>query len=236
MQVHDRSGLRRGCGAGAAALSVGLVGLGVVVVGCASQQMAIAEAFGYAKREQLVDKVRAARDSQTEAKRQFESALKEFLSVTDVAGAAPEVKELESRYDKLKSEYERSESRAKAVSGRIEAVNTVGDALFAEWREELKQYSSDAMRRASEKQMDETRVQYDKLIAAMKAAEGKMPPVLAAFKDRVLFLKHNLNARAIASLQGTSAQIQSDVGGLVREMEASVAEADKFIQQVGAAK
>lgn len=211
---------------------------GGVLAGCASQRMAIAEAFGYAKREQLVDKVQAARDSQTEAKKQFESALKEFLSVTAVtgAGASPEVKELESRYDNLKSAYERSDSRAKAVSGRIEAVQTVGEALFSEWREELKQYSSDAMRRASEKQLDETRAQYDRLIGAMKGAEGKMGPVLAAFKDQVLFLKHNLNARAIASLQGTSAQIQSDVAGLVREMEASIAEANRFIDQLGAAK
>lgn len=235
MQVRIHHGVTSVRMAGWAVLAGTFAGVGAPLGGCASQRMAIAEAFGYAKREQLVDKVQAARDSQTEAKKQFESALKEFLAVTG-AGAAPEVRELEARYDKLKGEYEASESRAKAVSGRIESVETVGDALFSEWREELKQYSSDTMRRASEKQLGETRTQYDRLIAAMKAAEGKMAPVLAAFKDQVLFLKHNLNARAIASLQGTSAQIQSDVAGLVREMEASIAEADKFIQQVGAAR
>lgn len=192
----------------------------------------MAEAFGYAKREQLVDKVLAARDSQTEAKKQFETALQQFLAVTGT-GTSPDVKELEARYEKLRAEYERSETRAKAVTGKIEGVETVAGALFSEWRTELSQYSSDTMRRASEKQLDDTVRQYDRLIGAMKNAESKMPPVLAAFKDQVLFLKHNLNARAIASLQGTSAQIQSDVAGLVREMEASIAEANAFIEQVG---
>ena len=35
-----------------------------------------------------------------------------------------------------------------------------------------------------------------------------MKPVLAAFHDQVLVLKHNLNARAIASLEGTAVTLQ----------------------------
>ncbi len=220
-------------------LGLTLVGCGIGVsgggAGCVSHRIALAEAFGYAKREQLVDKVQAARDSQTVAKKQFESALRQFLAVTGTGGSA-DVKELESRYEKLRAEYERSETRARAVTGKIESVEAVGSALFSEWRTELKQYSSETMRRASEKQLDDTLRQYDRLIAAMKNAASKMPPVLGAFKDQVLFLKHNLNARAIASLQSTSAQIQSDVAGLVREMETSIAEANAFIEQVGEGK
>jgi hypothetical protein len=66
----------------------------------------------------------------------------------------------------------------------------------------------------------------------MKAAEAKMAPVLVAFKDQVLFLKHNLNARAIASLQTNVNQIQGDVSRLVAEMEASINEANQFIEQM----
>ena len=80
---------------------------------------------------------------------------------------------------------------------------------------------------------DDTKGQYEQLLRAMKAAESKMKPVLAAFKDQELFLKHNLNAQAIASLSGTAAQIQSDVTNLIRDMEVSIAEANKFIEQMG---
>ena len=59
-----------------------------------------------------------------------------------------------------------------------------------------------------------------------------MDPVLAAFKDQVLFLKHNLNARAISSLQGNAAQMQTDINALIRDMEASIKEANSFIDQM----
>jgi len=45
----------------------------------------------------------------------------------------------------------------------------------------------------------------------------------------VLFLKHNLNAQAIASLGAQVGEIDSKVQDLVREMEASIAEANEFI-------
>ena len=199
--------------------------------GCSSTSMAIKEQFGYAKREQLVDKVESARDGQEAAKQQFESALQEFLSVTGTSGG-----DLEAKYNKLKKEYDRSESRAATVRSRITDVERVGEALFKEWKQELTQYSSDALRRASEQQLNTTRTQYDKLIGVMKGASSKMDPVLVAFKDQVLFLKHNLNAQAISSLQTTAGQIQGDVTALVRDMEASIAEANSFIQQMQAAK
>jgi hypothetical protein len=204
----------------------------LAMTGCASHRIALAEKFGYAKREQLVDGVQKARDGQVAAKKQFESALKEFLAVTNVSSA--ELRDLEARYDRLNREYERSESRAQDVHDRINGVQQVADALFKEWREELKQYTNESLRRRSEQQLEDTRRQYDRLIKVMRAAESRMSPVLGAFKDQVLFLKHNLNARAVSSLQQNANQIQSDVARLVREMEASIAEANAFIEQMQA--
>ena len=205
--------------------------------GCASAGIAMRESLGIPKREQLVDRVKDARDSQDAAKKQFESALDEFLTVTGQKGqVSGKVADLEKQYGKFKSERERCESRANAVSERIGSVEVVADKLFAEWKGELKQYSSDDLRRRSEKMYDDTKNQYEQLLRAMKAAESKMKPVLAAFKDQELFLKHNLNAQAIASLSGTAAQIQSDVGNLIRDMEQSIAEANKFIAQMGDGK
>ncbi|MCC6677053.1 MAG: DUF2959 domain-containing protein [Phycisphaerales bacterium] len=227
--------MRRGsCGRWSAVVIAGLAVHGVWAVGgCSSTRIAMAEQFGYAKREQLVDRVEEARDGQVEAKKQFESALAEFLAVTDEKGT---LGDLEARYDRLKSAYARSETKAEAVTDRIDRVEAVAAALFKEWNAELKQYSSDALRSASERQLRETRARYDRLVGAMRAAEGKMKPVLAAFNDQVLYLKHNLNARAIAALQGTAGEIERDVGGLIREMEASIAEANTFIEQMEAAE
>lgn len=209
----------------ASGLIVGALGIcGTLMGGCSSTRIAIAEQFGYAKREQLVSRVEEARDGQQEAKKQFESALAEFIAVTGATDA-----ELEAKYSKLKKELERSESRAKAVRDRIQSVENVGGALFKEWNAELKQYQSESLRSQSEQQLNDTRAKYDRLVAAMKAAASKMDPVLAAFNDQVLFLKHNLNARAVAALQGNVNQLQGEIGALVAEMEASIAEANQFI-------
>lgn len=191
----------------------------------------MSERLGYAKREQLVDRVKEARDEQEAAKEQFQSALEEFLAVTRVDGGA-----LEAQYSKLKKEHERSESRAEAVRDRIRSVERVAGALFKEWEAELGAYSSESMRRASEQRLEDTKDRYERMVGAMQGASKKMDPVLAAFSDQVLFLKHNLNARAIASLADTTAEIETDVATLVRDMEASIDEANRFIEEMGASE
>lgn len=195
---------------------------------CSTATIATKEWFGYTKREQLVDSVQEARDQQQEAKEQFASALEEFLAVT---GAS--VGELESRYSNLSKAYDRSVKEASRVRDRISDVETVASKLFGEWERELDEYSSASLRESSARQLEQTKRQYDRLIGAMRAAESKMDPVLAAFKDQVLFLKHNLNAQAIASLGTTTNQIESDVSRLIAEMERSIAEADAFVRQMG---
>jgi hypothetical protein len=195
--------------------------------GCSGTAIALKEKLGIPKRDQLVGKVEATRDSQEAAKKQFASALAEFIAVTGVEGG-----ELEAKYRKLNTEYQRSEDRAAAVRSRITETDRVASALFSEWKSELGQYQDANLRRTSEQELRQTQAKYADLIGAMKSAAAKMDPVLARFHDQVLFLKHNLNARAVAGLRTNVEQMQGDVARLVQEMEASIAEANAFISQM----
>jgi hypothetical protein len=67
---------------------------------------------------------------------------------------------------------------------------------------------------------------------AMHKAETKITPVLSAFKDQVLFLKHNLNAQAIASLHLELRAIGIDIALLIKAMENSIMEANAFMDCV----
>lgn len=183
------------------------------------------EKLGYEKREILSDRVENARESQQEAKEQFSSALERYKSVINVDGG-----DLEDKYDTLSAEYETSYDMAEDVRDRIAKVEDVAGALFAEWKEEVKQISNPNLRSKSSKKFSATKNRYDRLISAMKRASSKMDPILTAFKDQVLYLKHNLNAKAIDALEGELATIQSNVGSLIKEMEKSIAEADAFIK------
>ncbi|MGH2271170.1 DUF2959 domain-containing protein [Anaerohalosphaeraceae bacterium U12dextr] len=204
-----------------------LLGGMMLMAGCSRMMDSTKEAFGVQKKDILVSRVQSARDAQMDAKEQFATALDEFRSVVGYKGTL-----LDEKYKTLKSQYDKCESRTRTVESRIEDVRRVAKSLFREWEDELDQYSSPALRKSSETKLEATRVKCDKMIAAMEKARDKIYPVLAAFRDQVLFIKHNLNAQAIASLEGELGVIEKEISLLIREMENSMAEADTFIRQM----
>ncbi|QJD59759.1 DUF2959 domain-containing protein [Pseudomonas sp. gcc21] len=197
------------------------------LTGCQSAYYGAMEKVGVHKRDIMVNRVGSVQDAQTDAKEQFESALAQFRSIIQIKD-----QDLAARYDRLNDEYEDSKAAAKSVIDRIDAVEDVSEALFDEWEEEIELYSNANLKRQSAAKLSQTRRQYQGLIKAMRSAEARMAPVLQAFRDQVLFLKHNLNARAIDSLQGELGTIETDVAQLIREMEKSIAESEAFISSL----
>ncbi len=196
----------------------------IALTSCQSAYFATMEKFGYAKREILVDRVEDAKEEQKDAKEQFVSTYERFKAVTGIQGG-----KLEETYEKLDDSYEDCRDQADAVREKIQSVEDVADAMFSEWKTEIGQYSDPALKRTSQESLDQTKRRYADLVGSMKRASASMDPVLAAFKDRVLFLKHNLNAQAINSLSETAVSIQGDVTKLIDDMQASIAEADEFL-------
>lgn len=195
--------------------------------GCQSAYYAAMEKVGVHKRDILVERVEEARDAQQEAKEQFRDALERYRSVVQVDGG-----ELEARYNALNSEYLASEESARAVRARIAAVEDVAEALFDEWEGELAQYSNASLRSASARELARTRQDYRNLIQRMQAAERRIEPVLSVLRDQVLFLKHNLNARAIGALKGEYRTLQGNVDNLLRDMQRAIDESDAFVRRL----
>ena len=196
----------------------------LLLSGCASTYYAAAEKLGYAKRDILVSRVEDARDAQTEAKEQFQDALTQFLALTQVAPG-----EIKTVYDKLNSELKDCESRAAEVRSRIEGVESVSAALFREWAGEAASINDPADRRESERLLRETRSRADGLVRTMHTAADRMDPILVKFRDKVLLLKANLNAQAVAGLSGTARSLEDDVSRLVADMEKAIREAETFL-------
>lgn len=192
--------------------------------GCQNVYYKTMERFGQHKRDILVKRVDDARESQEAAKEQFQTALERFMGITGFTGG-----DLRKEYDRLETEFRRSEDRASAVRSRIASIEDVAEDLFSEWEAELREYSDPSLRRRSEQQLRDTRGRYHRLVDSMRQAESRMEPVLNAFRDRVLFLKHNLNAQAIASLDETSEELQRDIRSLVAEMDRAIEDANAFI-------
>ena len=192
--------------------------------GCSNTYYSAMEKVGIHKRDIVVDRVEDARDSQEEAQAQFKSALEQFDSVVKLQDT-----DLKKAYDRLNSEYEKSAGAAREVSRRIDRVESVADDLFDEWEQELTEYQNKELRRSSSDQLRATQKRYKTMLASMHRAEASMEPVLRIFKDNVLFLKHNLNAQAIGSLQSEFANLKGEIDILIRKMNDAIQSSNTFI-------
>ena len=192
--------------------------------GCSKTYYSAMEKVGIHKRDIMVDRVEEARDSQADAQEQFKSALEQFDSVVKLKET-----DLKKAYDRLNSEYEDCEEAAETVSNRIEKVESVSEDLFDEWEQELTEYQNKELRRSSQQQLNTTQKRYKKMLASMHQAEASMTPVLKIFKDNVLFLKHNLNAQAIGSLQTEFSNLKSEINVLIQKMNDAIQSSNTFI-------
>ena len=185
------------------------------------------EKIGIHKRDLLVSNVEDTRDAQQEAQEQFQDALERFGTIVQIEETG-----LKKAYDRLKDEYEDSQDAADEVSEQIEDVEQVAEDLFEEWANENKQYTDANLRRDSESKLKDTQQRYETMLASMKQAEASMQPVLNTLRDNVLYLKHNLNAQAVGSLQTTFNNLEGDIETLIQQMNQSIERSNAFISQM----
>lgn len=198
----------------------------ITLTGCTTIYNATMEGvFGYEKRELFKDSVTELQSEQKEAQKEFKDALTRLKDLYGFHGG-----NLESIYEKVKTSYERCESEAKDVHTRIEKMEDLAKSMFSEWEKEIQQYTNPNLAATSREQLRLTKDRYAQLSRTVRDAESAMRPVLAQLKDNVLFLKHNLNAAAIGSLQGEATGIQKQIEQLLTQMNTAIAASDSFIK------
>ena len=201
--------------------------LALCLAACQSAYYQAAEQVGYHKREILVDRVEDARDAQVEAEQQFQSAQEQLLALMEFDGG-----DIQDAYQSLSDDYESALAAATDVGDRIDAIEHVADALFDEWEDELTEYTNTRLRADSARKLKETQRRYTGLIKTMRRSEQRMQPILAALKDNVLYLKHNLNAQAVAALRVEFSNIDRDIDLLILEMKKAIASSNEFIDSL----
>jgi chromosome segregation ATPase len=191
---------------------------------CTSVYYKTMEKLGKEKRDILVQRVKDTKKDQEQTKQQIQTTMEKFQQLTGFQGG-----DLEKNYKKLNEEYDRAEGQANKLRDRIKSIDQVSNDLFAEWQKEIDEMRNPQLKSRSTSLLKDAKDRQGVYMKAMHKTEDQMTPVLAAFHDQVLFLKHNLNARAIGSLKGTSAKINADVTALTKSIDSSMAEADRLI-------
>ncbi len=187
-------------------------------------QYSALEKVGIHKRDILVDRIEKTSETQEETKQQFKSAYDELAGLVNVDDGG-----LEKKYKRMAKAVKASEEQAQELDDRITSVNEVANALFKEWQQELNEYQSASLRRTSEANLNSTKQRYAVIYKKMQMSQQRVEPVLKVLQDNTLYLKHNLNARAVSSLSSEVLVIEDKVGVLIRQMEASINESKNFI-------
>ncbi len=199
----------------------------IAVGGCASAKYSALEKVGIHKRDILVDGVEDARDSQSETREHLVSAYEELSALIGHDGG-----ELEKQYKRLNKEVERARDATEELDDKLKSIDRVSEDLFEEWESELDLYSSQALRNDQAKKLAESRKQFKHMRDRMQVARNRVDPVMAVLNDNVLYLKHSLNAQAVAALRGEAASLEGDVEVLIRDMQVAIDEANAFISKM----
>ncbi len=185
------------------------------------------EKFGVHKRDILVDRIEETTETQEETKEQIKSAYEELAELVAVDDGG-----LEKKYKLMADAVEKSESKAEELDTRIESVDRVAKDLFKEWESELAEYTNQNLKRASERNLATTKQRYATIYQKMKQSAARVEPVLRVLQDNTLYLKHNLNARAVSGISSEVSIIEGKVKDLIEQMELSIAESKTFINSM----
>ncbi|HEY1948185.1 MAG TPA: DUF2959 family protein [Bryobacteraceae bacterium] len=200
------------------------------ISGCNSIYYAAMEKLGREKRDILVKRILTVKKDQQQTGKQLKSTLEVFKEVTGFEGG-----DLEKTYNRLHDSLDHCQDRAKELHNHVNSVDDVAKRMFSEWKGEINDMRNVTLKRQSQTLLTNAQRQHSGYMRQMRATEAKITPVLQGFNDQVVFLKHNLNARAISSLKKTSADLDLQANDLVREINDSSKEADQYINTLAQA-
>jgi hypothetical protein len=187
------------------------------------------QTLGKEKRDILIGRVKDAKKDQQQTKEQIKTTMQSFEELTGFQGGS-----LEKNYKRLNSDYESADAQARKLHEKVDSIDQVSKDLFKEWQTEINEMGNAKLKTQSAVMLRNAKTRQAEYMRSMHRTEDQITPVLAAFHDQVLFLKHNLNARAIGSLKGTSASINTDVADLMQSIDGSMQEADRLISSLSA--
>jgi hypothetical protein len=210
-------------------ICIPLVAVTLLVAGCTSAYYKTMQTLGKEKRDILVQRIKDAKKDQDQTKQQLQTTMESFQALTGFQGGS-----LEKSYKRLNSDYESANSQAGKLHDKIQSIDQVSTDLFKEWQGEIAAMGNAKLKAQDTVMLRNAKSRQATYMRAMRRTEDQIAPVLKAFRDQVLFLKHNLNSRAIGSLKGTTAGLQGDVADLIQSIDASSQEADKLIASLAA--
>lgn len=178
------------------------------------------------KHDLLAERVQEIIALQEEAKQHIEVA---FDALSNVSGDANAI---EIQLDEIADTYESGEGVTQDLKKQIEAVNDIANALFREWRSELRQYTNKNLRKKSAENLSDTKKQYVAVYLSMQTAYKSIEPLLGLMHDNRLYLKHNRTEKALEGFQSEVEAVGNDMASIIKNIEGSIQQSEAFVDVI----
>jgi hypothetical protein len=146
--------------------------------------------------QELIKTAKAEVQSIDSAKLQLQKTMDAYNAVM-----APEVKDRREAYKQLQKEMANTEKRRADVSTRSTKMNAEADKLFKSWQESTASIQSPDLRKRSEDRLKKTQDRFAELRQTGQNASSLYESFMKTMQDQVVYLGHDLNPGAVASLK-----------------------------------
>ncbi|HEX5137005.1 MAG TPA: DUF2959 family protein [Planctomycetota bacterium] len=131
---------------------------------------------------------------------------------------------------------EASEDQADDLRNRIEEMQAAAAPVFDQWTKDLEAYSNPEMRQRSQARLAAARERYDAVVAAVDPLLVEYESINQSLRDHVLFLKHDMNPAAIATIQDDVRSVAKDAASLDGQFNNGRAAARAYIDSTQQSK
>lgn len=133
-------------------------------------------------------------------------------------------------YAQLVTAIEQSETQQRTFSSAIAPLSTTAEQMFLQWTSDLEAFGNSRMRERSHLRLEETRARYQTVLNAANAAHVSLEGFNADLRDHALFLGHDFNSAALASIAGDVVALKERSSELDTRFDACANAAKSYVE------
>jgi len=148
----------------------------------------------------------------------------------DLRGDA--VKDRRRAYRSLVKEMENCDKRVAKVREQTAGMNGDASAYFKDRGASLEKIASEDLRKLAGDRLDDSKTRFEAVLAAGRAAGEDYQALMAKLRDQVLFLGHDLNPTAVASLEKDAGELNAQAKQLFGKIDETVTSFNEYIKSL----
>ena len=186
----------------------------------------IKDSDGLSQVDELLDRVERVQVESVVAKERVHSALDGLHALV-----APEFHgDAVAAHAELQESIEQSLDQAKKLAASVQPLRRTGEAVFAQWTEDLESFGNTSMRQRSQTRLEETRTRYEAVLAAAGSAQLALDALDADLSDHALFLEHDFSAASVAMIADEVDGLRERIRELDRRLDACAAAYQSYVE------